>query len=481
MRLAAALVVAMAAMAAPAADSDPAPRAGRHALLIGVGQYRADPARPVEPLAGVRHDMVSARTIATRLQVPPDQIVQLQDAEATRERIEQAIAALTARVRPGDRVFLYWSGHGSRHFDATEGGCVESLITHDLRDLGFRELAALLRPLADKTDKLLVVYDACHSGGARVAGTRTASRLRPRSAGLSAQCSQPSNVRSRSLDSASRGAGIGPGDVVHIASSRPDEVSFDDPRSGGLATVALTRCLQGEARDLDGSGAVSAEELVRCAQGHVETALRSEPGLLPHHLTLAGNRQFVPAQFAATRPAPGPAAPGPSSPPALPAPLPLPELLQHLHAQRDGKHRVEATLSRARLRIGHDALELAVTSGRGGRVHLVQAGSDGSLTLLFPNELDRDNRIEPGQTLWLPRPTWRLVAGGPAGRSQLLVAITDAERDLTTLGGGRAGPFTRPLTDAAGRSRLHAWLTQCSGRECRDAFGSALLEIEETP
>lgn len=477
----------------------PAAREGRHALIVGVGRYRTDPTRPVEPLRGVWRDMTSARTMASLLQVPGANIVQLQDEQATRERIVDALAELRRRVQPGDRVFIYWSGHGSRFFDPRASACVETLIPYDLKDFTYREFDELIKPIGDVADKLFVVYDACHSGGAATPAARSLAGFRPKTAGAPAQCNVPSNVRWRSFEGAARDAGLSIGDVVHIASSRPDEVSFDHPDIGGLATDSLRRCMQGEAFDVDGSGAVSAAELVRCAQRRVEDALRGQPQLLPHHLTIAGNRDFVPALFAASRPprpadeparqgdmttvtaAPAPAAAAPSE-----APIGARDLLTQLHAQRDTKRRVEVHADSLRLRVGSDALSLAVRSSQAGYVYVALAGSeDRSLYLLFPNALDRQHRIEPGQTLLLPRPSWRVVAGGPAGRNRLLVAVTDTPRDLGQLAGSVAGPFMAPLTNADGRHGLHRLLSEPprAGEACRercaDAFGAALIDIEE--
>lgn len=480
------------ALAAPVFAVEPPPaREGRHALIIGLGRYQADPARPVEPLHGVVHDMKSARAMAALLQVPETQVQELRDEAATRARITEAIAALAQRVQPGDRVFLYWSGHGSRFHDPGENACVETLIPYDLKDFSFREFAQLIKPIGDKADKLFVVYDACHSGGAQqgVATRSVPGGLRPKTSGVTVQCSQPSNVRTRSFESAATAAGLGLGDVVHIASARPDEVSFDNPQAGGLATQSLLACMKGGARDADGNGAVTADELVQCAQGRLESMLAPHPQLLPHHFTLAGNRRFVPQAFAQSAPAAAPAT-------APPAPAPQParpvsaatgaELLTQLHAQRDHKRDLRVATALPRLRIGVDALDLAITSPRAGHVYVAMAGSDGqALTLLFPNDVDRDNRIAAGQTLLLPRPAWRLQAAGPAGRDRLLVMVSDGPRDLAALqAGGKAGPFARTLLDAQGRARVQWLLGQRSGacapgQPCGDAFAAALLDLEE--
>jgi len=485
------------------------PRSTRHALIVGIGAYAADPARPVPPLAGIEHDMASALAMAQLLQVPADNITLLRDGAATSDGVRQALRDLEGRVLPGDRVFIYWSGHGSRYFDAAEGGCVETLVPHDLHDIGNRQFAQWIQPLATKADKMLVVYDACHSGGMSGTGGAAAAASRslapgfvPKFIGGTDACQQATNLRSRGLGSAAGALGMSGQDLVHLSSSRPDEVSFDNAATGGLATSALRQCLQGDARDLDGSGAISIDELVACAQNKIEARLKGVPQLEPQHLIVTGNRGFVPAWFAGN-PAPQVTAPAVSVPaPAVampvvvatpplparpPAAVPVQSVLEQIHAQRDSKRRVTVTLAADTLRIGADALDFSVTSSHAGDVYIAMLGSDRqSLTLLFPNELDGRNHIAAGESLLLPRASWRIVAGGPKGDDTLLVMVTDGPRDLTTLAGGKAGPFARPLTDATGRARLQ-WLlgtraaggVGCFGGACSDAFGSALVTLHE--
>ncbi len=460
-------------------------RQTRHALIVGVGQYHADPARPVAPLAGVSHDMQSALAIAQRLQVPAENIVLLRDAAATQDAIGQALGELEARVQPGDRVFIYWSGHGSRYFDAAEGGCVEALVPYDLRDISNRQFARWIEPIGRKVDKLLVMVDAFHSGGmsrAPASAVRAMGAVwTPKAvAAADARCEQPSNMRSLSFERATRSVGIDSQDIAQVSSARPDEVSYDHSQTGGLATYALRQCLFGEAVDADGSGAITIAELAACAQPRIEAALAAHPQLRPNHLTLAGNPGFVPAWFAAAPPPPALSA---NAAAAAKPPAAVRDVLTQIHAQRSSRRRVDVIPSSETLRIGQDSLDLAITSSHDGYLYIAMLGSDQrSLYLLFPNALDRANRIAGGQTLMLPRRDWQVAAGGPAGEDTLLVMVADAPRDLAALSGAQAGPFMMPLTDAAGRSRLQGLLGRCAGGEgqdCTDAFGSALLTLRE--
>ena len=118
----------------------------------------------------------------------------------------------------------------------------------------------------------------------------------------------------------------------------------------------------------------------------------------------------------------------------------------------------------------------------------------GTSTNLFADLLDQNNKIEAGQTLQLPRANWRDRSAGPAGTNKLLVFVADGPRDLSQLGGTKVGPFSSSLNDAEGRAKLGALMSTsrlvtsqacetASNRKnnplCSDAFGAALVSVEE--
>jgi len=180
------------------------PRINRHALIIGVGTYE-DPLVP--PLPGTKLDKVSATQIAQAMQVPDGNIQYLHDSQATVSNIRTALNNLNDRVQDGDRVFIHYSGHGTRYKDPQAGGCVEALLPYDGMSKGMisnTEMATLLAQITQKTDKLFVMYDACHSGGLVAAAATARTRgiansnddgaLRPKFAALSEECSKPENI-----------------------------------------------------------------------------------------------------------------------------------------------------------------------------------------------------------------------------------------------------------------------------------------------
>ena len=517
-------------------------RINRHALIIGIGRY-ADPTTPSLP--GTRLDKESATQMAQAMQVPPSNIRYLQDEQATGANIRQALQDLTDRVQDGDRVFIHYSGHGTRYNDPAVGGCVEALLAYEGGSSSLitnHEMADMLKTITNRTDKLFVMYDACHSGGVVQAASSVRTRgfsnrndeglLRPKFASISEECGRPVNVKTRNLVVEAAAKGALPQDIIHVSASQNNEISFDDELKGGLATQYMRDCMLREAKDLDNSGAISMDEIRQCAQEKIDKRMGNDANYKPHHLMLNGNAAFVPAWFSQTNavalavappvaapalvaspakippvalpvappvPAPAPvAAPAPAPAPvavAPPKPLSGEQALRQMFEQRDAKRRVQVSLSRDRLKIGQDAFDFSVQSDRAGYVYVALAGSDNkSVYMLFPNDLDKDNKIEAGQQLLLPRPSWRVKADGPVGTDNLLIMVADAPRDLGALSGNKAGPFVASLNDAQGRAQLGALLTTastgnsqtCAGTAsrkknplCSDAYGASMVSVEE--
>jgi hypothetical protein len=229
-------------------------------------------------------------------------------------------------------------------------------------------------------------------------------------------------------------------------------------------------------------------EIEQCTQRFINAKLQPWPALQPHHVTVTGNRNIVPAPV--SRP---PAAPQAQATAATAAPAPAPEpaalaslaTLKDIEAQADPRRRLEVRLSRDTLRIGQDTLDLQLRSSHGGHVYMVLLGSDrSSFYVLFPNGLDTHNQIQAGQRLSLPRPDWRLAARGPAGTDQLLVLVTDSPRDLSALGRpapDATNPFTFALNTLPGRSALFDLFTGSGVAGGSERFGAKLLAIKEIP
>ena len=261
--------------AALGARSLPA-RSNRHALIIGISCY-ADPGTPSLP--GARIDRQSATQMASAMQVPASNMTYLQDEQATGDNIRAALRELSDKVQEGDRVFIHYSGHGTRSRYPAAGGCVEALLAYEggrSAVITNREMASLLQPVTSRADKLFVMVDAGYAGGLDtvppvmrmrgLANLNDEGLLRPKFAAISEECGRPANVKTRDLMVELNNKGALPQDVIHIVSSRDNEVSFDDAQKGGLATQYVRDCMLRDALDLDKSGAISMDEIRQCAQ-----------------------------------------------------------------------------------------------------------------------------------------------------------------------------------------------------------------------
>ena len=485
-------------------------RSNRHALIIGIGKYGE---ASIPQLPGARIDRESATQMAQAMQVPTSNITYLQDDQATVAGIRNALAALNNRVAEGDRVFIHYSGHGTRYMDKEAGGCVEALLAYEgttNATIPNKEMATLLAPITNKTDKLFVMYDACHSGGIISNASTVRTRgflnknddgaLRPKFAAISEECGRPVNVKTRNLLVEAVAQNALPQDIVHVSSSRNDEVSFDDEEKGGLATEFMRDCMLRDAKDLDRSGSISVDEIKQCAQDKINDRMKGDPLYKAHNISLSGNANFVPAWFsqpvaAAPQAITAVASTSTNVATEVVAALTGEQALKRLFDQRDGKRKVEVTAAKTQLKIGQDTMDFSVKSNKTGYVYVALAGSDNkSLYVLFPNDLDKNNRIEAGQTMLLPRPNWKVRSQGPEGSNQLLVFVSDGPRDLSSLSKSKAGPFIVSLNNAEGRAELGALMSRsaiganagcsataarASNPQCSDAFGAAMFRVDE--
>ena len=144
-----------------------------YALLIGINEYQYP---EIPRLHGCVNDIeLAAQMLQDRFGFDPDDIRPLQNSKATRDAILAQFDALTKNVRAGDKVVIYYSGHGSRVKDR-EGdepdGFDDTIVPHDSgrenhpnRDITDDEIYVFLRRLTDKTQHCTLIFDSCHSGG----------------------------------------------------------------------------------------------------------------------------------------------------------------------------------------------------------------------------------------------------------------------------------------------------------------------------
>ena len=148
--------------------------ANRSALIIGIGHYNG----PAADLKGVPADIAMAKEIARAMDIPDKNITVMRDQEATKKNILEVIKSFSNKAADGGRVFIYFSGHGTRYFNPSVNNCVEGLLTYDYEVISNTELAQATKNLNQSVDKSILLVDACHSGGV-VNTSKTRSAINP--------------------------------------------------------------------------------------------------------------------------------------------------------------------------------------------------------------------------------------------------------------------------------------------------------------
>ena len=343
-------------------------------------------------------------------------------------------------------------------------------------------------------------------------------------------CRAATNFQTRGFFDQATRIGAVQENLVLISSARPDEVAWDEgPGAGGIATQALRDCLLGQARDTNASGAVTLEEIRACAQLKMDQKL---PGPNPKasNLVIQGNRNLIPvvatpsvpstlpvavaaltptklqeqlaqnkppAEVALTKPAPvasNPLKPPPVavgltpsdalvSLPSVDVPLASVATLKDIEAQRNPMRKLDIKLAKKTLKINQDYLDLQIKSSHDGYLYLVLLGSDKkSFYMLYPNKLDRNNRIQAGKVINLPNQTWQIKSAGPAGVNNILVMVADSERDLKTLevfGADKNSPFVFALNNLSGRSAVINYLTGKSHDSASERYAAQIITVKE--
>jgi uncharacterized caspase-like protein/outer membrane protein assembly factor BamB len=228
----------------------------RWAVVIGVNEY-LDPS-----ISNLRYCVADARlvaeTLVNRCGYDQKHVLLLTDDQdrahlrPLRINLDKQLRGWLSHARPGDTVFIFFSGHG--FLDARGQGFLvpqdadrnnpglTAFRTEDLRDI-LRQCSA--------TQKLLVL-DCCHSGGEKDA--------------------RPFGSSSQELGEAfARAEGL-----ITLASCRKAETSIEWTKVGhGLFTYALTKALRGKA-DYDKNGFIDSDEVYRYAIEEVPALAQRE-------------------------------------------------------------------------------------------------------------------------------------------------------------------------------------------------------------
>ncbi len=179
------------------------------------------------------------------------------------------------------------------------------------------------------------------------------------------------------------------------------------------------------------------------------------------------------------------------SPPATAAAIKPVAPLESLQALARGAapgFTVSGTPRKTEVAIGKDKLAFEVRSNRAGYVYVYLLSSGNEMFLLFPNLLDKRNKIAANETLALPRPAWPMDSGGPPGVNEFAVLVSEHERDFASTGMQSEGVFPQfPLPALAaleaargtGPAPLLGRPLCQPNTPCQDVYGVGLFRIVE--
>ena len=281
--------------------------AANHALLIGIGKYKT------RTLEGPPHDVAALRgVLASKYDFKRENIRTLINQEAVKSRILGEIEQLTHRTQPGDRIFIYFSGHGTSRrddlmalplphgsgalvpadFSGDPNQSIENLMSQLI--VGRRDLRPMLERL-DRDRQVLMVFDTCFSGNT----VRATGVIQP------LNLSRYINLESRSVFKEERSIGSFEENLIHdepypyqnifyISASSENEIAKDiqqdllylyptiDGKPHGALTDSLLRVLAGQVQiDTNKDGAWSQMELYTALRSLVQQRFKQTPQALP--------------------------------------------------------------------------------------------------------------------------------------------------------------------------------------------------------
>lgn len=456
--------------------------AADRALLVGVGDYAQ-----VSDLPGIDLDVSMMQEAAERLGF--GEIRTLLDREATYDRFKALFERwLIGGTRSGDRVLLYFSGHGGcvADQDGDEAdGKDEALILHDTRLQGGRmenalrddEFNALLQRLPGR--HVLVLIDACHSGtshkGFNLPNNKSFGAEKVWVSGVGEpfetftktdtellDCKQrQTSRREKSFEIADTDQGEGERQSMSFLAAAEDHEVALATGKGSLFTLGLRKAIDDATSEQE---SLNLRRLRERVADFIQDSIDSgDVRGTVHHPQLEGDTDF-PLRLTTPRAGGGP----------------IWRQLSEL-ASRNDITRLVIEANRHRYRIG-DELVLSIDIPHAGYLNVVNVGSHDNATVLFPNKHHRDNYVQEGK-LRIPTPEmrFRLQAAEPIGPSLNVAFLTERQIDLYEEGVGGRGKdghyevLVNALSAKATKAVRSAVVVPASGY--RAAGGKVIVEV----
>ncbi|WEZ83603.1 caspase family protein [Rhizobium sp. 32-5/1] len=459
----------LAAVASPLQAAD-------RALLIGIGTYESLP--PEMFLHGPKNDVVAMQDLLTKnLDFAPDSIRILKDTEATRDAILSSINDwLIKDTKDGDRIYLYFSGHGLQVKDLSkdeEDGMDEALATYNIKAVDTDWSNVILdddiEPLLEKMKGRVVtlVIDACHSGtisrslSVDVAAGIDGARFLPRPF---AKPVQKALTRGLRIDTGvvDKPAIVKESGVTTWSAAAPYQVAWDDVRlpedkRHGVFTSAYIAGYKPPVADGNANGLVSNAELFEYVKAQSDTYCKSQKNCE----NLDPQLETVNAKLGASVAKPEPAADYVEAAPekkkeevkyeevkvdvvaAAPAYVdadPVSAVGDIVGKADNGD--VTISLDHGPKMKKGDVFKISVTSKHDGNLILLDVNKEGVATQFFPNEFaQKITPLKAGSTLTMPDDYYGFdFEADGSGESIMVAIVVSDDIDLKAV-----APYSRGL------------------------------------
>ncbi len=402
-----------------------AAQAGQRALLIGIEEYQN-----VAQLEGPVDDAMSMQSfLMEHMGFQQQDIALIANEQATNAGIQNAFKQfLVNGTQPGDRVVIYYSGHGGQVPDTNgdeEDKLDETLVPVDARDdspddhrqLTDDDFGALLAMLEGRD--VTVIIDACHSGtiarglAEPTEGSSVSARTPLQGGG--ARAAPESIMAHREEESYVTAT---PGMRVWSAASA-FQYAWEE-NGVGLFTKYFIEGAGERLADMNGNGVVSNAELIAYVRDKSEAWCRMTPDCANLSLGLTPVLEASSEDMAKIFVPIG----------APPAAEPDEIIVQ------DNQANIEiAVLPSNQNKVG-EQVWFEVTSEQEGWLILLDINADGEIVQLIPNSLmsedDMSHRIPAGQPVKVPGDASNLIftAAEPVGDGMLVAIVTEDNVDL---------------------------------------------------
>ena len=403
------------------------------ALIVGVGNYQL----PSANLKGIDLDVKMASDMALYMGIAPENIHVVMDENATLSRVKEQMGWLSQNVSDKDRVFFYFSGHGTQVPDKNNeeaDGLDEAMVLHDIDGKSYNGLyvdddfGAALKLIPSKN--MVVMVDACHSG----TGTKSWG-----SSGNSFNVNEGQmkflnlfNVKAKKSNTQDYGVSeksTGEDNYLAIAAAQDNQQSIAT-RRGSLFTVAFRDAFDEERS----KGNFSLQRVFKSTETRLaNSGVKFQPNL-SGNMAIANSMIKVANNAGDNTPTAGstPSSPVASAAPAAPRNGPLWNKLTKLLT---GMPALEITAPSVLL--NGEKTEFTIDIPAKGYLNVVMVGPTDNGTVLFPNSFAKDNRVEAGKfTFPTTKMGFKITAMPPYGKTMVVAFLSEEPLNLLEEGFG---------------------------------------------